>query len=260
LLIFLKFRSDSVKRINKKNIKLTNVKKAPQMLNFSGDASAYATMNNRLDVPLYNSFFNNTPSVTKFTIGSFNYNPVTQTNLLAQKTKGRFLVLERNQGECILLFGIGRTNSRKSSNPRKKPKIQSKTKAAYKPKQLDKYLQYKIGSSQSRPSSKNSKDNRGKMGALVTTSHKRNSSMRKEISKRPTSPAPRYLAADIARFHKLSQKLKASKGHSSLGFTTPEALYPNLTTQSFIQEALRKDPRESKSPVWVPKSKPQHMP
>lgn len=69
------------------------MKKAPQMLNFSGDAGAYATMNNKLDVPLYNSFFNNTPSVTKFTIGSFNYNPVNQTNLLAHKTKGEILLL-----------------------------------------------------------------------------------------------------------------------------------------------------------------------
>lgn len=115
--------------------------------------------------------------------------------------------------------------------------------------QLDKYHKYKIGSSQSRPSSKTSKDIKRKMGSLITTSNKRNHSMRKEISKRPTSPAPRYLAADIARFHKLSQKLKATKGHSSLGFTTPEAIYPNLTTQSFIREAMKKDQKESKSPV-----------
>lgn len=45
------------------------MRKSPQpMLNFSGDSSSYNTMNN------------NTALDTKFSIGSFNYNPITQTS------------------------------------------------------------------------------------------------------------------------------------------------------------------------------------
>lgn len=50
------------------------------MLNFPEDPRTYSALNNKLDAPLYNTFFNNTPWDPKFAIGSFNYNPVTQTS------------------------------------------------------------------------------------------------------------------------------------------------------------------------------------
>jgi len=80
------------------------------------------------------------------------------------------------------------SNSRKSSNSKKPSKAQSKVKAIY-----DKKLREK--------------------------SVRANSSMNKEPNKRPLSPTPNYLAADIARFQKLSQKLKADRGHSSFGLS-----------------------------------------
>lgn len=70
------------------------------MLNFSGDPNSYNTMNT------------NTPSDSKFSIGAFNYNPITQTSFsffpnktltqsknkklknssfIAQKPKGNFI-------------------------------------------------------------------------------------------------------------------------------------------------------------------------
>jgi hypothetical protein len=58
-----------VKRITKTPIKFSKRRKSPQtFLNFTGDPSSYNTMNN------------NTPADSKFSIGSFNYNPVTQTS------------------------------------------------------------------------------------------------------------------------------------------------------------------------------------
>ena len=49
-------------------------------MSFSEDPSTYSSLLNKIEMPLYNSFFNNTPLETKFSIGSFNYNPVTQTS------------------------------------------------------------------------------------------------------------------------------------------------------------------------------------
>lgn len=50
------------------------------MMSFSDDSGNYSSLLNKIDMPLYNSFFNNTPLETKFSIGSFNYNPVTTTS------------------------------------------------------------------------------------------------------------------------------------------------------------------------------------
>lgn len=49
-------------------------------MSFSEEPGNHPSLLNKIDIPLYNSFFNNTPLETKFSIGSFNYNPITTTS------------------------------------------------------------------------------------------------------------------------------------------------------------------------------------
>lgn len=127
-----------------------------------------------------------------------------------------------------------RSNSRKGSNPRKSNKTQPKAKTVYDPRQREKYSKKKSTPTNSRPSSKNSKEIHKKMNLMMSATHKRNSSaLSKELNSRPLSPGPGHLAADIARFHKLSQKLKATKGHSALGFTSNENIFSQLGGSKF---------------------------
>jgi hypothetical protein len=58
--------------------------------------------------------------------------------------------------------------------------------------------------------------------------------------KRPLSPTPMYLAADIARFHKLSQQLKGNKGNSSLGFISSDKIFSNISTQPKVFDKNKK--------------------
>jgi len=50
------------------------------MLSFSNDIGANNTFAGKLDMSMLNSMFTNTPSETKFSIGSFNYNPVSKAS------------------------------------------------------------------------------------------------------------------------------------------------------------------------------------
>ena len=145
--------------------------------------------------------------------------------------------MHRSQKVKILhKIDLGRSNSRKSSNSRKNAKNQSKTKAIYDSKPKERY--HKLKPTPARSNSKTSSDLYTKMALLMNASFT-NPSMKK----RPLSPTPMYLAADIARFHKLSQQLKANKGNSSLGFVQSDKMFSNMSTQ----------------PVMIDKSKPGKM-
>lgn len=133
--------------------------------------------------------------------------------------------------------------SRKSSSSK------SRTKAVYDSNNKDLANKIKIiKTPHGRSNSKNSKDRKKKESQILTTSNKRNSSAKNDQEKRPLSPTPVYLTADIERFQKLSKQLKGAKGNSSLGFCPPD--YSKLGSKPVTLEAMKRE-QEVKSPLWI---------